>query len=243
MCVGNQALGTFYFHFIAFLNYFIIATFFCWKAGAGRCSSEPTEELFAGFRGAFHCLVEGGGDVAFVRHTTPFENTGENICCWKSRYILLTLFSYCSRLLNRNTHHTDGNNLENWAVGLSSNNFRLLCLDGGVRPVQEYQTCNLGKVPAPKVSFSVLMCSEGRNSAFFFVRWVYKNNTISFFAIVKVMTDGWKSAERTQDIRAVLLRLSDLFSPSFGGQVIFRLFGPYEGVPNLLFTVIPFLHT
>lgn len=67
-------------------------------------------------------------------------------------------------------HHTDGNNLENWAVGLSSNNFRLLCLDGGVRPVQEYQTCNLGKVPAPKVSFSVLVCSEGRNSAFFFVR-------------------------------------------------------------------------
>lgn len=88
----------------------------------------------------------------------------------KSRYILLTLFSNCSRLFNRNTHHADGNNLENWAVGLSSNNFRLLCLDGGVRPVQEYQTCNLGKVPAPKVSFSVLMCSEGRNSAFFFVR-------------------------------------------------------------------------
>lgn len=50
---------------------------FC-KGGAGRCSSEPTEELFAGFRGAFHCLVEGGGDVAFVRHTTPFENTGGN---------------------------------------------------------------------------------------------------------------------------------------------------------------------
>lgn len=55
------------------------------------------------------------------------------------------------------------------------------------------------------------------------------------------MTDGWKSAERSQDIRAVLLRLSDLFSPSFGGQVIFRLFGPYEGVPNLLFTVILYI--
>lgn len=51
------------------------------------------------------------------------------------------------------------------------------------------------------------------------------------------MTDGWKSAERSQDIRAVMIRLSDLFSPSSGGQVIFRLFGPYEGVPNLLFTV------
>ena len=47
--------------------------------GAGRCSSEPSEELFAGFRGAFRCLVEGGGDVAFVRHTTPFENTGKTL--------------------------------------------------------------------------------------------------------------------------------------------------------------------
>lgn len=52
------------------------------------------------------------------------------------------------------------------------------------------------------------------------------------------MTDGWKSAERTEDIRAVMMKMSDLFSPSFGGQVIFRLFGPYEGIPNLLFTVI-----
>ena len=51
------------------------------------------------------------------------------------------------------------------------------------------------------------------------------------------MTDGWKSAERTEDIRSVMMKLSDLFSPSFGGQVIFRLFGPYEGIPNLLFTV------
>ena len=92
-----------------------------WIDGAGRCSTSPNEELFAGFRGAFHCLVEGGGDVAFVRHTTPFENT-------------------------------DGSNIvDAWAAGLSSNNFRLLCKEGGVRPVQEFQTCNLGKIPAPKV--------------------------------------------------------------------------------------------
>ena len=51
------------------------------------------------------------------------------------------------------------------------------------------------------------------------------------------MTDGWKSAERTEDFRVLLLKLSDLFSSAFGGQVVFRLFGPYEGVPNLLFTV------
>lgn len=47
----------------------------------------------------------------------------------------------------------DGNNgVDAWAVGLTSDSFRLLCPDGGTRPVQEFQTCNLGKVPAPKVS-------------------------------------------------------------------------------------------
>ena len=51
------------------------------------------------------------------------------------------------------------------------------------------------------------------------------------------MTDRWTSAERTEDIRVLMMKLSDLFSPSFGGQVIFRLFGPYEGIPNLMFTV------
>ena len=56
--------------------------------------------------------------------------------------------------------------------------------------------------------------------------------------VPQVMTDGWKSAERTEDIRSALLKMSDYFSPSFGGQVVFRLFGPYEGIPNLLFTVI-----
>lgn len=68
-----------------------------------------------------------------------------------------------------------------------------------------------------------------------------KGYTVCLSVIVwlcQVMTDRWKSAERTQDIRAVMMKLSDQFSPSFGGQVIFRLFGPYEGIPNLLFTVI-----
>ena len=55
------------------------------------------------------------------------------------------------------------------------------------------------------------------------------------------MTDGWKSAERTEEFRAALMKLSDLFSPAVGDQVVFRLFGPYEGVPNLLFTVSPVL--
>ena len=93
------------------------------SGGIGRCSSNANEELFFGFQGAFHCLVEGGGDVAFVKHTTAFENT-------------------------------DGNNaVDAWAAPLASNSFRLLCQDGGVRGVQDFANCNLGKIPTPKVLF------------------------------------------------------------------------------------------
>ena len=45
----------------------------CHGTGAGYCARNAMEDYY-GHTGAFRCLVEGGGDVAFVKHTTVMEN-------------------------------------------------------------------------------------------------------------------------------------------------------------------------
>ncbi|XP_060857598.1 transferrin 2-like isoform X2 [Metopolophium dirhodum] len=39
------------------------------------CRRDATEDFY-GYTGALRCLVEGGGNVAFVKHTTVYENVG-----------------------------------------------------------------------------------------------------------------------------------------------------------------------
>lgn len=46
----------------------------CHGSSYRYCRRDASEDYF-GHTGAFRCLVEGGGHVAFVKHTTVMENT------------------------------------------------------------------------------------------------------------------------------------------------------------------------
>ncbi|XP_058043511.1 melanotransferrin-like [Ahaetulla prasina] len=53
--------------------------------GNFRCNAS-SQETYYGYTGAFRCLAEGHGDVAFVKHSSVFENTdGHNSDDWASR--------------------------------------------------------------------------------------------------------------------------------------------------------------
>jgi len=91
------------------------------KQNKSKCSSSDEYE---GFHGAFRCLAVGGGDVAFIPHSTIFQLTD------------------------------DGNSKESWAKDLKSENFKLLCLDDKVKSVGEFESCNWGKVPGRQVLLS-----------------------------------------------------------------------------------------
>ncbi|XP_050357433.1 melanotransferrin [Nymphalis io] len=59
----------------------------CHGAAFRRCRRDASEDYY-GHVGALRCMVEGGGDVAFVRHTAPAEVSGGRRREWWARDLL-----------------------------------------------------------------------------------------------------------------------------------------------------------
>ncbi|KAL0811384.1 hypothetical protein ABMA28_009793 [Loxostege sticticalis] len=59
----------------------------CHGASFRRCRRDASEDYY-GHVGAIRCMVEGGGDVAFVRHTAPAEVSGGRRREWWARDLL-----------------------------------------------------------------------------------------------------------------------------------------------------------
>merc|ERR1712083_327507 len=66
----------------------------CHGTAAHYCDRNAMEDFY-GNTGAFRCLVEGGGDVAFVKHTTVMENCDGKRKEWWARNQLTTDYRDC----------------------------------------------------------------------------------------------------------------------------------------------------
>ncbi|XP_026466165.1 transferrin-like [Ctenocephalides felis] len=86
-----------------------------------KCLADFSEEYF-GHNGAFRCLAEGHGDVAFVPHVTVKANT-------------------------------DGGG-PNWAHKFKSEDYELLCPNGGRKSLEQFEECHLVKIPLDMVMTS-----------------------------------------------------------------------------------------
>uniref|UniRef100_A0A7N6AHT8 Serotransferrin n=1 Tax=Anabas testudineus TaxID=64144 RepID=A0A7N6AHT8_ANATE len=85
-----------------------------------KCAANANEQYY-GYAGAFRCLVDGAGDVAFIKHTTVSENSDGK------------------------------SNGPAWAQAVKSGDYELICPGKGPVPITDFATCNLAQVPAHAV--------------------------------------------------------------------------------------------
>jgi len=117
-------------------------------------------ERFSGEEGAFRCLVEGRGDVAFLSHMTAIQFTDEK----SSKLWAKNLRSIDYRLLCRNQNNNQNsnqNNNQNNGNPNSINNNRFNT-NSFLSPITEYERCHIAKIPPPIIATSSSTSEELR---------------------------------------------------------------------------------
>lgn len=112
------------------------------KIPGGRCTDA---DPYAGYEGAFKCLLEAG-DVAFLKHTTI-----QDLLSPGSGYRKLIL-NFIDRIYTKII----------FLAGLREDQFQLLCKDGSKKPINQFKTCNWGEVPTNAIVVSSATLLEDR---------------------------------------------------------------------------------
>eukprot|EP00210_Caulerpa_lentillifera_P001840 g1769.t1 len=99
----------------------------------GDCS---TYDQYYDYSGAFRCLMEGNGDVAFVKHTTVLDYAADG----------------------------DADEVFRAWANKTKDEFRLLCRSGGCMEVEEYRDCHLSIAPSHAMVTSKELGYDGENA-------------------------------------------------------------------------------
>ncbi|XP_078065301.1 serotransferrin-B-like [Mustelus asterias] len=107
--------------------------------------ADPNSKLCSLCAGQEHSTPPGNDKCAFGPNERYFAYSGALRCLEEKGDV--TFLKHTTVFEN-----TDGNSHEEWAAGLRSSDFRLLCLNGTQAPVTDYKTCHLTQVPARTVA-------------------------------------------------------------------------------------------
>ncbi|XP_061549609.1 serotransferrin-like isoform X2 [Phycodurus eques] len=101
-----------------------------------------SEEKYYGYAGAFRCLVEGAGDVAFIKHTIVEENSDGNN---------LRHHTHPRQYQNRSNLCSIAGKGPAWAADVLSSDYELICPSKGPVPITDFESCHLAATPAHAV--------------------------------------------------------------------------------------------